>query len=583
MSTKYNFNKSRLLLSAVMVILFFSAASLPASDDVIINAFSDEISRSLTDLKLEDNVPPYYMGYIVNLEDNYRIYASNGSIIICSHEPANQAFLDLRVGSYEFDNSNLLTGFRGLGMATLNLPRELEYTSLRKTAWLVNDQSYKRTVELLAQKKAILQSLIPDDTIPDLTPGEKVISLNKIHNYAVDTTMWKKRLIKLSAMFNAYPQFKISSLQLFTKAENRYIINSEGTRIRTGREVHYLLIEARAMDKNGLPVYQYDRIIVANIDDFPSEKELEKWVENFISEAVKMVDAEILDDYIGPVLFSQNASVQLFSALFLNNISNPRKPLTADNRFDQYLSSAKLIRKIGFRVLPDFMNVFDDPTIEKYKGMKLFGSYEYDDQGVPAQKITLAEKGKLRNYYMSRTPTIKFRQSNGHGRLAQSGLGAVEAVGKPANVIIEADDSYSFDELKNQMIELCQSMDIEYGLIIDNMNFSGQPESDEVINFMGRSNQGSLPNVLNGYLVSVKDGSLTPVRSLEFINVSERSLKDILAVGDDFKASTLMFDRSFNNLSSLVISSLLIEEMELKKVSFPSRKAPIAQNPLGRK
>jgi len=555
---------------------------LLASDDVLINALNDEIARSLTGLKLEDNSPPYYMGYIVNLEDNCNLRAEYGSIIECDCDQANQAFLDLRVGDYQYDNSNVLTGFRGLGLATLNLPSEIEYSTVRKNAWLINDQSYKRAIEALSQKTAILQSLIPDDTIPDLSAAEAVESLGQIYKSQVDTTAWKLKLEKLSALFEDYPQFKYSSLQLQTKTENRYVLNSEGTTCRRGRHVHYLLLTARAMDKNGLPVYQYDRIVVDDIKDFPPDKELEKWVKKFIATAIEMIDAGTIDDYIGPVLFTQRAAAQAFSSLFVQNISNPRQPLTADSRYDQYLPDPKLVRKVGFRVMPDFISISDDPTIDQWNGHKLLGHYQYDDDGVPAQKIALVENGKLRNYYMSRTPTKKFKQSNGHGRLQQGGIGAVEVVGKPANVIMAAQETYSFEELKEQMLELCRAMEIDYGLIVDHMNFSGQPESDDMMNFFGRGNSNPLPNVINGYLVSVKDGSLTPVRSLEFINVSERALKDILAVGDDFEVSNIMFDRSFNNLASLVLPSILIEEMELKKASFQSKKPPVAQNPYGR-
>ena len=582
MKLNNSIQKSGLLIAVCLLMSLFLTNSLLADDDVLVRALNDEMGRSLTGLKLEDNDPPYYMGYVVNLENNCSITAEYGSIINCDCTQANQAFLDLRVGSYQFDNSNVLSGFRGLGMETINLPRDLEYSTIRKTVWLADDQAYKDAVEALALKTAILQSQIPDDTIPDLSPADPVVSMGELYKPQVDTTAWKTRLEKLSAMFEKYPQFNQASIQLNTKTENRYIINSEGTAIRHGRDVHYLFIQARAMDKSGLPVYQYDRIVVDDMKDFPNDKELQKWVQDFIDRAIEMINAETIDDYIGPVLFTQRAAVQAFSALFIENISNPRKPVTPDSRYDQYLNDPKLVRKIGFRVMPDFISISDDPAMDIWNGQKLLGHYQYDDDGVPGMKINLVEDGKLRNYYMSRVPTKKFENSNGHGRLQQSGIGAVEVVGKPANVIMTSTETHSFEELKQQMLELCRDMDIEYGLIIDQMNFSGQPESDNMMNFFGGSS-GPLPNVLNGYLVSVRDGSLKPVRSLEFINVSERALKDILAVGDDFAASTLMFDRSFNNLASVVIPSILIEEMELKKASFQAQKPPIAENPYKRK
>ena len=46
----------------------------------------------------------------------------------------------------------------------------------------------------------------------------------------------------------------------------------------------------------------------------------------------------------------------------------------------------------------------------------LLGHYEIDDEGVPAQRVSLVEKGNLVNYVMGREPIRDFPASNGHGR-----------------------------------------------------------------------------------------------------------------------------------------------------------------------
>jgi len=570
-----------LIICSVLLILAGSQHLLNAQDDPLIEALSDEMERASNNLRLEDEAPPYFLGYLANLEDNCRIRAEYGSIVECDCQEANQMFLDLRVGDYEFDNTNVMTSFFGVGMATANLPVEIAYIPLRKEAWLQIDETYKRAVETIAQKRAMLQSIIPDDTVADLSKAEVVIDLKPEVDSQVDTTEWKETLAAMSAVFKNYPQFTRSSVQLSTKTENRYVLNSEGTRIKRGRHVHYLFIEASTLDTKGIPVYEYDRIVVDDIDDFPSRDELVEWADDFAQTSAAMVDAETTDTYIGPVLFTPRASAQLLSQLFVDNISNPRKPLTMDNRFDQYLTDARLVRKLNFRIMPEFISFVDDPTMMEYNGLELKGYYEFDDQGVLAERITLVEDGKLRNYYMSRTPTAKIKKSNGHGRLTQSRIGAVEIVGKPGNVIMQSTETYKPEELKQQMIEMCREMDLEYGLIIDRMNFSGRSNPDEGMRFR-TAGGGEVPRVIVAYKVSAEDGSLTPIRSLEFDNINERALKDILAVGDDFEETTIMFDAAFNNLASIVVPSILFEEMELKKASLQAKKQPIVLSPLER-
>jgi TldD protein len=578
-SNIYNRMKTGLLIFVIAIMLL--NASALAEDDIVMQAISDELARSMTDLKLEDNAPPYYMQFLLNQEYNTRITAEYGSVIVCNDDKADQMFLDLRIGDYAFDNSNCMSGFRGFGMSLANLPRDEDYSMIRKSAWLQIDAAYKRAIEGLAMKKAILQTRIQEDTIADLAKVEKQINIQDKYEPQIDTVEWKKKLSKMSAIFKDYQQFDRSSVQLFAKTENRYVINSDGTRTRRGRHVHFLVLTARADDKNGMPVYEYDRIVVDDIADFPGEKELIQWVKDFAGNMAEMVEAETIEDYIGPVLFTANGANQLFVQLFVSNVSDPRKPLTADSRYDSYIPTAKLVRKKGFRVVPEFVSIIDDPTISNYKGVKLLGHYDYDDEGVPAQKINLVENGKLRNYYMSKRPTKKLEASNGHGRLISGLFGSTLIVGKPGNVIIESKETYTFEELKAQMLDLCREMDIEYGLIIDRMDFSGERDPD-VVTYYGAGGDQVLPAVLTAYKVSVKDGSLTPVRGMNFENVSERVLKDILAVGNDYSVFHMMFDRSFNNLASMVTPSVLIEEMELTESSAQPRKPAIVLNPLKR-
>jgi predicted Zn-dependent protease len=574
-------NKAFPGLALFLGILLLLPIYVRAQDDPLVNALKDEMTRATTDLHLESEAPPYFLGYLVNLEKNCQIRAQYGSIVECNLQNANQMFLDLRVGDYTFDNSNVMAGFFGVGLSMANIPVQIAYQTMRKAAWLQIDGAYKDAIENIARKRAILQSMNPDDTVPDLAHAEAVTNIGSDAVPEIDTTQWKEKLAKLSAIFDKYPQFKRSSIQLNTKAETRYVLNSEGTVVKRGRNVNYIIVDASALDKDGYPVYQYDRIVVDKLSDFPNDKDLSNWVEDFAKTAAEMVDAGTIDTYIGPVIFTPRASAQLFNQLFVENVSNPRKPLTQDSRFDNYLHNARLVRKLGFRVMPEFLSVIDDPTISEYQGLKLMGHYEYDDQGVPAQKINLVEKGKLKSYYMSRTPTKKIPESNGHGRMIQSRIGATEIVGKPGNVILQAGEVYTPEQLKQQMLELCRAADLDYGLIIDQMNFSGRPNPDEGL-YMQRGPRSDLPRVINAYMVSAKDGSVTPVRNLEFDNINERALKDILSVGDDFTENTIMFDISFNNLASIVVPSILFEEMELKKADVQSRKQPIALSPLER-
>src|SRR5207247_6608726 len=59
-----------------------------------------------------------------------------------------------------------------------------------------------------------------------------------------------------------------------------------------------------------------------------------------------------------------------------------------------------------------------DPTMERISGTDLNGYYAFDDDGVAAQRVTVVDKGVLKNFLMSRSPVAGFENSNGHGRKA---------------------------------------------------------------------------------------------------------------------------------------------------------------------
>ncbi|GAB6156861.1 TldD/PmbA family protein [Desulfotomaculum varum] len=68
--------------------------------------------------------------------------------------------------------------------------------------------------------------------------------------------------------------------------------------------------------------------------------------------------------------------------------------------------------KKGQPVASPLITVIDDATLPNR-----YGSYRFDDEGVPSRKVTLIEKGILTDYLYDRlTASKEKRESNGHGR-----------------------------------------------------------------------------------------------------------------------------------------------------------------------
>ncbi len=127
-----------------------------------------------------------------------------------------------------------------------------------------------------------------------------------------------------------------------------------------------------------------------------------------------LLSAETLDEYAGPVLFTDYAAAQFIAQLFAAQLTPAKSPLLAEDWMKQYMPDAKLAGKLNRRVLPEFVTVTDEPTRESWEGMKLAGYKLVDDEGVPAEDVTLVENGRLVTLPTGRGPTKKLTESNGH-------------------------------------------------------------------------------------------------------------------------------------------------------------------------
>ncbi len=113
---------------------------------------------------------------------------------------------------------------------------------------------------------------------------------------------------------------------------------------------------------------------------------------------------------------------------------------------DHLYAGASCIKRIGQVIGPEFLTISDNPTLKNY-----WGSYEYDDEGVKAEKNILVKDGVVVNF-MNDIPSyfdISNLEKTSNGR-------AMDMINYPiprmSNTVVEQGD-YSkeelFEELKN--------------------------------------------------------------------------------------------------------------------------------------
>src|ERR1035437_9739466 len=237
------------------------------------------------------------------------------------------------------------------------------------------------------------------------------------------------------------------------------------------------------------------------------------------------------------------------------------------------------------RVLPDTFDVVDDPTQKEWRGRPLFGSYTVDREGVLPTPLRLIEKGVLKNYLRTRQPVRGYEGSNGRARLTGSYGSSTAGI---SNLFVSTREPVTVAELKKKLIELCRTRNKPYGIIVRKMDFPSSGGMDEVRRLIAAQQGGrpvSMPILV--YKIYV-DGHEELVRGMRFRGFNVRSLKDILAAGDDSAAFeyqdnsgpfALIGGGSFTAETCVVAPSILIDDLELHPAEEELPKLPVVSAP----
>lgn len=551
-----------------------ASAAAPDSDPLF-KALADELQRSMT-LRLEDLDAPYFIQYAVDDTVLERVAASYGALV--RTEPSRSRTLQtvVRVGSLELDNSNF-TGGRG-GFAgrrgSDELPIDDDYLALRQAVWRASDSHYKSAVETLTQKRAYLKDRTIEDRPADFTRAGSVTSVQARVNLSFDRKVWEDYARRISAQFAGHRHIQNSEARLTAGVENRYLLNSEGSRVRYGYSETLLRISAEAQATDGERLSDQLVYFASTPAQLPPIEKVLADVQTLADRMAKTLRAPVLKDYTGPVLIDGAASPQLFRQLLARGVAGQVDPVGSPRR--NVPGTEDLEKRLGKRVLPTSFHVYDDPRTATFQGTALAGHYLFDDEGVRAQRVEIVTNGKLQGMVMSRTPTKRFLQSTGHGRRGSSEL--------PRSMIgclhIESSDTKSPDELKKALLKAADDEGLEYGLRISALR--GRDSSDTPAFRFGR---GVVPSRGVGdpvaiYKVYVADGHEELVRGCEFRSLDERNLRRILAAGNIFFVDNNAMSSAPS--SSVIAPAVLFEEMELSRIDRESEKKPILEAPHAR-
>jgi PmbA/TldA metallopeptidase C-terminal domain len=509
-----------------------------ASSDPILRALQAELTRSKAQLKMDNVDSPFYIEYRVFDVEQFDASAAFGSLREQNRTRLRLIRAVVRLGDYKVDS------FFNAGQGVSDiLPMDNDELAIRHQVWLATDQAYKRASEAFSNKKAMLKQLNVDQPVDDFAKAEPAVSIGPVAKLDVDPARWTKMLESATSVYRSDPQIQSFMASLNFTVLSQYFVNTEGTVTRHGSAHYQLVMSASEQAQDGMRLERAPQYTANHIEELPTPEELQKDALKLVADMKTLREAPVVDEeYRGPVLFSNDAATDMFFDLIVPNVLGRRPaPGRPARTVGAFASSWRA------RVLPDFISVVDDPTVDTFGGHGLGGSYKVDDEGVPAAPVTVVDKGTLANYLIGRVPIRDFPASNGHGRASGSGNTAPA----PGNLFFRASKTSTREELKKQLVDECRNRGLKYGYFVDTLG------------------PRLAPRML--YRVWASDGHEELVRGAVFNELDIRALRsDLVAAGDD----PLVSNRTGLPFMTIVSPSVMFDELEVKRADNTNEKLP---------
>jgi len=564
-------------------------------NNALMQALNDEMTRNLSSLRIENQDKPYYLSYRVWDGWTCDIQAEFGGIVSSIRNHRRDIYVDLRVGSPELDNSNFAcqsSGPSAIESDRTNLPLEDDYYALRNSIWLVTDGTYKKALERLSRKKAVIQNRPTKDSLPDFSAVPVCAKVELEARWNVNQPEWETRIAAISKLFQKFPRIFESSVTMHVDAANQYFLDGQGNKSRRGDQQAYIEVLAKTQSDDGDPIEDFIGFYSASAEGLPKLEEISRSVTAMAETLSLLAALKKEESYSGPVLFTGQAAAELFFQMLGKGVSDPRPPLYENDMVARNANSdnfGNLTGRMGRRVMPDFLSAYDDPNLAEWGGAELFGRFAIDDQGVKSERVDIAKDGKLTGFMMSRSPVKKVALSNGHARYRYENMGG-RAIGLPGVLVIESRETQNLDDLKKVLNRTAQDFDNKYAIIVTRLA-AARPRStfEQYMRWFTPSPSASdkpmltLPTV--AYKVDLATGKAELVRGLDFSSITTRLLRDISAVSKEtYTYNFLYHDNEGNAYSmSVVAPAVLIDEMDLVTKETKPTKPPILSHPFFKK
>jgi predicted Zn-dependent protease len=426
-----------------------------ASEDPLLDVMADELKRA-HDALSDEAEPPYHLAAEMYDTRSVSIRAEDGALHGVSTSRSRYVDVDVRVGTPVLDSTHYLrSGNESSGTSGQTLPIGDDPAVLRRELWKELDGAYRFAVQRWSKVQSDRSTLVSEEKSWDLAPVAPQVSLQPMVSFELDVDAWSDLLRRTSAVLAEGGVVRDGAVSLSASSRQVRFASIDGTLLRHGHTTYTLVASLDTIAEDGSEI-DLSTIWTARVpEELPSETELLREVADLRDLLAALRVAPEQQAYTGPVVLSDRAAGVFFHEIFGHRVEGHRL---------KRVDNAQTFRsRVGTAILPPFLDVVDDPTTDLLLGVHLNGHYAFDDEGVPAQRVTLVDDGVLKGFLQSRSTVTAADVSNGHGRRAPGRA----PVTRQGNLIVSAARSVSNDELRKNLIAMAKKAGLPYGLWVD--------------------------------------------------------------------------------------------------------------------
>ncbi|MGB8262169.1 MAG: metallopeptidase TldD-related protein [Terracidiphilus sp.] len=521
-----------------------------AEKDPVLRAMLTELDRSKADLQLQGFARPFFLQYRVEDVEDFETRAAYGSSQGSQRSHQRVARVTVRVGDYKTDSS----GARADGSIELAALDD-DPIALRSALWMATDQAYKAALAAYAQKQAALKQVQTPPQADDFSHETPVVWLAAPLRLELDEAAWTARVSRSSGLYRTDPAVKdtqhdvrYSFGRFSARVITTWLVTSEGAILRKSAASYQQSVSVGAQAADGMRLDRSYASASPRLDDLDAEADFARHTVGLLASLTALRKSPLVEEeYHGPLLLSADAGADTMRALIGGAVTATRPQLGTEAR-----TNGPFANSLHARVLPEFLDVVDDPLLASFNGRGLLGAYAVDDEGVPAQTVKLIEAGRLENYLLGREPVRDFPRSNGHGRASVAGP-ARPSIGV---LKVTAKEGLADTELDRKLLDLARDRGLKSAYAVETMGSE------------------LTPRLL--YRVSL-DGTRELVRGATLDDLDQRALRSgVVAAGKDLFVANLAGD---STPETVLAPAMLLEEVTVRRANEKNDKLPFYPPP----